>query len=194
MNFKVQYLLVSILAIYFCGCSNGSSSGSSSQGSTITELDLTGTWRFAGVECYDSSMNVTAAGIPSSDSSVSTTTISGNVSATETLGIGSCKIVTNRSIVANLTEGNSSGGAGTGSFGTGSITTQSSKSCSTSITFQMISGSINPSSLSETFTNGDSLSQQSFQFLINPPYFAITSLIQVIGRPSDICFLIYESL
>jgi hypothetical protein len=195
-NMKIRTMMILGLTTLLMACSGGGGSGDGgSGGTTIEGLNLTGTWRFAGIECYDSSFqNLTAVGTPSASSSVGTNSIQGNQLASEDLGTGSCKVLMNRKIVANLQAGDANGGYGTGKFGVTTASTTPSSSCSLSLSFDMISGSITPATVNSTYTQGQSLPEQSFEFVINPPYLAFTSLIQVVGSPTDICMLIYQKL
>lgn len=193
---KISMISIFGLTIFLTACGGGGGSGGGgSGGTTIEGLNLTGTWRFAGVECHDSSFqNITAVGIPSSGSSVGTISIQGNQLTSEDLGSGSCKVVMSRRIVANLLDGNANGGYGTGTFGATSASVSPTSSCSLSVSFDMAQGSITPATLNSSYTQSQSVAQQSFEFLINPPYLALTSLIQVVGRPTDICLLLYQKL
>lgn len=170
--------------------------GRGSGGTPAEGLDLSGTWRYAGVECYDSSFqNITAAGTPTASSSVGTISIQRNQLISENLGTGSCKVITKKKIVANIKQGNASGGYGTGTFRATSVSTSPTSSCSLYLSFNMIQGAISPSTMNTNYTQAETtIPQQAFEFLINPFYLAITSLIQVVGRPTDVCLLIYQKL
>lgn len=193
---KIDYKLLFLLSIAICaGCSNSSSSSNTSSISNVQGLDLTGNWRIAGIECYDSELNeLTAVGLVSSDSSVSTTTINGNLLTSTTIGTNSCRIDMNNSILANLTGGDAEGGYGTGTFGEAVVSTLNGLSCESSLSFTMAEGSVTPSVFSNTYLDGQTVASRTFEFIINPPYLAFTSIIQVVNRPTDICFLIYEKI
>ncbi|MBX2988321.1 MAG: hypothetical protein KF802_10540 [Bdellovibrionaceae bacterium] len=195
MRIKSVMSLVVTVCLTACGGGGfGGGSGGSSE-TAIEGLDLSGTWRFAGVECYDSSLqNPTAGGIPSTSSPVGTSVIKGNQLISEDLSLGTCKISMNRRIVAKLQAGNASGGYGLGKFGATTASVTPGSSCSVSTSFDMITGNITPTTLSSTYTQGQLVPEQDFEFLLNPPYLAFTSLIQVVGRPTDICFLIMRRL
>lgn len=194
---KLNLMISAVLLTLGMSCSGGGGSNNSNPagGSSIEGLNLSGTWRFAGVECYDlNTQALTAYGSPSGGSSVSTEVISGNNLSSEDLGSGSCKVTMSRRIVANLQSGTATGGYGTGTFGATTAATSPGASCSLSVTFNMAQGNINPLTLNSTYTQGQNIPQQSFEFLINTSYLAITSLIQVVGRPADVCFLVYQKI
>lgn len=192
-HYKLCILALIVLPIA-TACS-GSGGGETNNNSIVSGLDLSGAWRQVGVECYDSSLqNLTAVGTIATGSSAATTVISGNTLSSESINSDSCKTSSSRSIVANLSSGTSSGGYGTGSLGATAISINPGSSCTQTTSFNMTQGNINPSSFSTTYTQGEPVTSQSFEFIINPPYLALTSLIQVVDRPTDICFLIFQKL
>lgn len=190
------------LTAFLIACGGGGSGSSSSGGSVAADidgLDLTGVWRFVGIRCTDPTLQtITAEGTPSSNSSVGTIVIQGNQYTSEdlgsSLGSGSCKVSISRSIVANLVDGDASGGIGTGTFGATSATVAPTSTCSLFYSFNMNFGNVTPSTLAETYTNAQPIPQQAFEFLISLPIIGITTLMQVVGRPTDICFWLYQKL
>lgn len=195
--YLIVFMTISISLLSACGGGGGGggSSTGGSGGATVQGLDLTGVWRFIGIECYDSSFqNLTAAGTASASSAVGTSVVAGNLLQSEDVGNGGCKVTLSRSIVANLQAGNSSGGYGTGTFGATTAAITPGASCTLETSFDMALGSVTPSLLSSTYNQGQALPAQNFEFMINPPYLGLTSLIQVVGRPTDVCFLILQKL
>lgn len=184
----MKKLILLIFTIIMAACSKSKDEDS------IKGLDLSGTWRTTGVECYDSSLeNLTAKGIISSGSPVGTLNIKGNQLTSEGTN-GSCKVSYVRKVIANLKSGSATNGYGTGMLGATTVNINTGSSCTGVTTFTMSLGSITPSTLSSTFSQNQSIAEQSFEFLINEPYLLLTSLIQVVGSTTDICFIVQEKL
>lgn len=193
MSFRIVAFLISTTIL--AACSGGGSGGGSSTSPAVEGLDLSGTWRFAGVECYDSSLqNLTALATPTSDSSVGTAVIDRNQITSQSIGTGTCNVTTQGSFTANLESGTSESGYGTGVFGATTASVIPASACTTTTSFNMDQGTISPATLNSTYSDSQVTPQRTFEFVINPPYLGFTSLIQVVGRPTDICFLIYQKL
>lgn len=188
-------LMILGLITFLMSCGGGGSSNSGPVAAAdVDELNLTGVWRLVGIRCADSSLqNITAEGTVSPGSAAETVVIQGNQYTEESLA-SSCKVSMSRSINASLVVGDASDGYGTGTLGATSASVFPTSSCTLSIAFNMNFGNISPSTVISTYTQAQSIPQQIFEFLIKPPYIAITTLIQVVGRPTDICFLIYQKL
>lgn len=198
-SMKTRIMMILCLITFLMSCGGGGSSNSGPVAADIDSLDLTGVWRSVGIECYDSSLqNITAVGSISPSSSVGTIAIQGNQYTSESLGAGSsgsCSVSMSRSIVANLQAGDPSYGAGEITVGATSASVDpTTSSCSLFLSFNMAQGNITPQTLNSTYTHNQPVPQDTGTFIINPPYLALASLIQVVGRPTDICFFIYQKL
>jgi hypothetical protein len=188
-------LIVTCFFMLSCQKDSGGSSGSSS--APIVGLDLTGVWRFSGVGCFNTDGDMTAAYLPSASSAVSTTTVTGNTIYTEALSSSgqTCKVSYSRRIEAILEDGDSSGGWGSGTYGATTATVTPGSYCSTPLTLELVEGgTITPTSLNTYYTQNQSINSQTFSFIYGPPYLFIAALFQVVGRPSDVCFLVHEKI
>lgn len=184
MNFKLTTLWV--LTSFLISCANNDDNGKNKG------LNLSGSWKFAGVECYDREFTrATAAAIPSPDSPMSNFTIEGDLLKSEDV-TDSCNVRMNRKFSASLIDGDGENGYGTGTLGEAFATVSPNAPCSLAGSFQMLLGSITPSTLNTTYSDGQLIPEQSFEFLVNNGFLAISSVLKVVGRPSDVCLLLYK--
>lgn len=185
---------MAVLALLIMGCSQ-SGGGGSSNGPALQGTDMSGSWRMTQVSCFDSSFeNVTASATIAAGSATSTATINKNTLVEESFGTGGCRVNFNRSAVFNIVEGDRSGGYGTGSFGATNAEVTTGASCSGTVNLTVTQGSMTPTTFTSTYTNGQSVAARDFEFLTTSTTFAMPSLIQVDGSPTDICLLIYQKL
>ncbi len=164
-------------------------------GNKIQGLNLSGSWRWIGVECWDSSFTTrTAVATVGAGSYSSTTTINGNTATAQAISSSGCTVNYSQSFVATLTSGDSTGGVGNISTGSTTASTSNGGSCSLSATLNVTSGSITPTTINTAYTQGQSVPGQTYEFVYNPPILAIPSTLQVPSSPTDICLLIYQKL
>lgn len=181
-----------------CGGSGGGSVNTPpGNDSTIQGQNLTGVWRFSSVECYDNNLSLTSYYTLGAGNPVSDWSINGNSTTSSTLNSSTCRTDITRNIVftpntttSTYTYGTLAAGAGTASIPTGQ------GSCSYNYTLTKVSGGdINPTSISATYTNGQSLAASNGEYVhfqtLSPNALAIPSIIQVVGAPTNVCFLVY---
>jgi hypothetical protein len=190
---KLTFLVLPLLFLVSCA-KKGSTTSQSSTG--VVGVDLSGVRRVDGIECYDTQSNtLTAYGTVSSSSSSGTDVISGNTATSSYIGNGGCRINTTNSIVANLQEGDVvNGGYGTIDYGESVTSIIGGSSCTISLSFDMIQGAINPSTISMTHYDGDVNPAHQSEFVLNPPYMGFATIIQVVGRPTDLCLLLSQEI
>jgi hypothetical protein len=187
-------LIITLIALMLSSCGKESEQGANSA-TTVRGLNLTGLWRWIGVECYGSTLSsLTAMATLASGSYSSSLTINGNTATSQSINSSGCIMTYSTSIEATLTEGDSSGGYGNLSTGSTNISLSTGSACTFSANLAMGQGTITPSSVSSSYSQNETIPARTLEFLYNPPYLAIPSILQVQGRPSDLCFLIYSRL
>jgi len=183
------------LTTFLIACGGGGSGSSSSDGSVAEDIDglnLSGVWRLVGIECYDpSTAQVTAQGVPSPRSSITRVSIQGNQFMSEDFGVGSCKVASTRSIVANLDGGDANNGYGGAALGAASASVSPSP-CLINLSFVMTRGNLTPSELNYIWVQAEPILKQSIAFIILPPHLGIATIFEVLGRPTDLCYLVYR--
>jgi hypothetical protein len=190
---KLPNIFFTLILPFLSAC--GGDSGTTSNSQSIQGLNLSGSWRWIGVECYNSTFSTrTAVATIAAGSYSSTTTINGNTATVQAINASGCALSYSNSIVANLTNGDSSGGIGTLTEGSASATISTGGSCSFSANLTVASGSISPTSISTSYNQGQNISGNTYEFIYNPPYLGIPSTLQVPGSPTNICLLIYQKL
>lgn len=178
----------------FCVSCGGSDSGGGGT-PAVQGLNLTGSWRWLGVECYNSSLTtLTALATKAAGSYNSNISINGNTGISQSVNPEGCTSTSTYSFVANLTQGDSSGGYGQISVGESTAVNSTGGSCTFTANLTAVSGSVSPTTITATYSNNQPITAVTYEFVYNPPYLAIPSTIQVPTNPTNICFLIYEKL
>lgn len=198
---KTNIIIILAVTAFLTACSDDDKSNSASnpdRGSVAADtqgLDLTGTWQFAGVRCVDPTFQtVTAEGAVTTSATVNTIVIQGNQLTSENVGSDSCKVVISRSIIANLQNGTANEGSGSGILGATTASVTPPPSCSLSVAFDMTQGEVTPSAINETYTHAEAVPQETFEFLISASYMGLATDIKVVGRATDLCFLLYQKI
>lgn len=184
-------ILSMLLLLSACGEETGSNSSSSA----ITGKDFSGRYLLDEVICFDSTGEDITAGAGFSASSAYTyLTITGNRSS-ETSSSSSCSATITGEITFTETSAGSSGGSiGTMDGRATSIRITGGSSCALSATLIPYSGSpsLTPSSGTKTYSASTPLVSSSADYLrLNDGTLLLRSSIQVVGYPSDMCFLVY---
>jgi hypothetical protein len=158
--------------------------------------DYSGSYRSVGFECYDNSGSMlTAAGTNTTGSASSTITLTRNTYESVSVS-SSCTVRMSGSIVFTKTSETSSGHLGSVRMTPTSISLPGSSTCTLGLSWSLLSGSpsITPSSITTTWTASSPLTSTSADYIKNASFIAMTSALQVVGYPTDICFLIYQKL
>jgi hypothetical protein len=197
---KILVVILSVFVIAGCGGGAGGGALPGGTGSTISGANLSALWRFARVECYTSGLSLTSMYTLAAGDSVSDWLVVGNNTTSTIVNTSSCRTEISRSYTFTPTGslGSVSYGTFSGSSGSANITTGQG-SCSYTFSLSKVSGgNITPTSLSISYTNGQFLSAGTGEYVyfpsLSPRALAIPSIIQVVGSPSDVCFLVYESV
>ena len=191
---KITLLVLGTFLIVSCG---GSSGGGSGSGGGVQGRDFTGLWRVSGVLCFNSSGAVTSTYNLAGGASTFEWTINGN-NTTETYFNGSCRTNLSQTYVFTQTQDAGSGvtaGTTQKGGGTASITTGQG-SCSYTYNITKSSGSdITPTTLSITYSNGQTTSSGSSIYAhvssSTPPALLTPTILQVVGSPTDVCYLVF---
>lgn len=194
-------VLFSLLAlVLLANCGGGTPSLPGGTGSTILGENLSALWRFSRVECYTSGLSLTSMYTLAAGNSVSDWQVVGNSTTSTILNTSACRTEISRSYTFTQTGSLGSVTYGTYSSGSGSANiTTGQGSCSYTFSLSKVAGGdITPTSLSLSYTNGQSLAAGTGEYVyfpsLSPRALAIPSIIQVVGSPSDVCFLVYESV
>lgn len=199
---KITLLVLGTFLIVSCGGSGGgggtgATTTPGNESSTVTGVNLSGTYSLLGIECYsDTTLGTLVSQATTNPSPTYGVVISGNNTAT-TWNDGVCR--TNISNTYVFTQaGTLSGGAyGTYNSSAGSISIPTGQgSCTYTLSWTLASGSatISPASLTDTAVNGGSTSAQSGVYInLNSGYLVTeASGLSAQGYPSSICFWIYD--
>ena len=142
--------LAPLMALCLIGCGSTDSTNTNPTPS-VRGLNLTGVWRWGGVECYRSSLNNrTAVAILTSESYRSSITINGNSGTGQAIGSDGCVVTYSYNIVANLIEGDTTGGYGTYTTSTTTARTSTQSSCTLRASLNVTQGSISPTTITTT--------------------------------------------
>jgi hypothetical protein len=183
------------LVILICVSCGGGDGDGGAGAAAVRGLNLTGVWRWIGVECYNSSFTtLTAAAIKAAGSYNSNISINGNAGISQSVNTSGCTSTWNYSFEATLTQGDSNGGYGQISVGATTANNSTGGSCTFTANLTAVSGSISPTTITSTYSHQQAIPAVTYEFLYDPPYLAIPSTIQVPSSPTDICLLIYEKL
>lgn len=161
----------------------------------INGKDFSGSYTLSGVECYNSS-GITALAGRNSGSASSQIVVSGNTRSSTSTG-STCTVRSSASIV--FTEQGSSSGVSYGQVTMGATTASitGGSSCTLTTSFTAVTGSpsITPSSVSSTYSNGTAIPAVTADYLRDTDgTILLSSVIQVVGSPSDYCFFSYVKL
>lgn len=192
MDILSRLILVAGFCVFVNSCGINTGSGTAAQGQ-----DLSGVWRFSGVECYSNGMVLTSHYNLGAGNPVTDWTITGNSTQSSVLNSSTCRtdISRNYTFTPDTTTSTYTYGTMRSGVGTASIVTGQG-SCSYTFTFTKVSGAdINPVSYSASYTNGQSLAAGTAEYFYfsnsSPNELAIPSIIQVVGSPTDVCLLVY---
>jgi hypothetical protein len=198
---KNTFLTLTFLLLSSCGSDGDSTSGTGNTGGgAVQGKDFTGTYRRMFIECYSSAFDdLTAFATFTSSSPTETIGLNGN-SFELSSAYSSCSYRSSGRMV--FSEESSSGGASSGTLQktTNSVSVSQVGSCTRTWTWNLstspeTSGVIMPSSISETVTSSTTPETRSMTYLYDPNgYILIFSSLQVVGRPTDLCFIAYKRL
>lgn len=182
-----------LLLLALIGC--GSEEEKGGDVPTIDGTDMTGTYRAIGVECYNSNGPLSAAANFTEDSPVETITIDGNSFESSTVS-NSCTVRISGRMVFTAESDTSSGGYGTMAISYNPVEITGGSPCSYEFTWDLVDNSPNiiPASKSATYSDGDTISDNSSIYLYNSSHAGLLSVLQVSGSPTDLCFMIYRIL
>lgn len=203
MALKKMILLVSGLVLVGCGSGGGGNTtppsppvgGSPVGDGGIRGDDLSGTYREVAISCIDPvKWEITATGTPNSSSSVSTTYIDGNKMTSISWGKNSCRVASESSFEAYFSKGSKEAGEGLLYLGSTKNTVTNGSPCKLETNYSMDYGKINPTSFYVNIFDGQIDPRKSANFLMSENYLYISSLIQVVGRPADICLIVLKKM
>jgi hypothetical protein len=182
--------LALVLVPFFVACGGGGG-GSSSGGSAdvpVVGTDVTGSYRAVGVECYNSSATVLKAVATVDSGYTETLTISKNSYEGYSNSTGCSSRETGR-IVYDST-------AYTVSISNRKTTTASFSTCSHTMNLTASLGTISPTGITAAVNHNATEPDRTFSAFKNTSNGAIglVTFIQVVGSPSDICFMIYQQI
>lgn len=190
----MKIMTLVLILVFIIGCGNSGSSGSTSAATTVEGADYSGSYRLAGVECYNSSLStLTASATLGSGSSTGTLTITGNTLKSKSTSQTGCISTTNAKIVFTA----KSSTIGTVAITGQSTTTSTEASCPYTYSLSAVSGgTITPSSFSTSVTHNGTPSDVNADYVRNSSNSAVglLSVLQVSGSSSDLCFLVYQKL
>lgn len=177
---KLFFLFCSFVFLLSCG--GGSSSGTASSAS-VEGLDYSGTYDFAGVQCFSNTTNAATASAAISSGSASFT-ISGN-NYSSTANYGGCTITITRRVVFNADY--------SFSFTNNLVTSATGGSCSLSVSLSNTpANSVNPKMLTSGYTTGQTFSTTNGAYIRGTTSHAlgIYSVFQS-SDPTDLCYIVY---
>ena len=185
---KTAACIFTLLSITACG---GGGGGASSAGSGVTPVvgtDVTGSYRAVGVECYNNSLSALTAVATIATGYTETLVINKNAYESVSNSSG-CSSRENGRIVYDST-------AYTAAISNRTTTTASLTTCSHTVNFTATLGSISPSSITSGVDHNGTRVDQTFSAFKSTSTGAIglLSVIQVVGAPTDICFLVYQQI
>lgn len=172
----MKKLMAISFLIFAIACAKGGGGSSSS----VIGTDVSGTYMFDDVECYNASLTTLTNASTYTGAYSDTVTISGN-SFSEVSTAGSCTINDSGSIVVN-SNGLSLSGI--------KITSATSGSCTQTLTLN--NANISPNSVSTTYSTNQSLSNiTNATYLWNPTTKALGILSTYADGGGGYCFLVY---
>ncbi|MDZ4081592.1 MAG: hypothetical protein U1E10_01530 [Bdellovibrionales bacterium] len=180
--------VLSIATLAACGGGGGGSSAAGSGVVAVVGTDVTGTYRAIGVECYNNTLSTLTAVASIAAGYTETLTINKNAYEV-TINTTGCSSRENGRLVYNSTDY-------TAALTNRTTTTASQGTCSHAVNFSASLGSVSPNSFTAAVNhNGTEVDRTVSAFKsTSTGAIGIFSTIQVVGSPSDLCFLVYQQI
>jgi hypothetical protein len=195
------FIVYSLALVLVAACGSGGDSSPSSGGSSIQGKNFTGVWRVSGVMCLNSSYQLTSSYAVAAGSSTYQWEINGNSSTEVMVSSSSCRTNLTSSVVFTETSQSSALSVGNLSFGSFSAAIPTGQgSCSYTFNLTKTSGAtITPTTITSSYNNGQVISgpinaNYIYSSTSNPPTLLMSTVIQVVGSPTDACFLVFDSM
>lgn len=168
-------ILLALMVLPLASCSKGGGSSSTAASSSVTGIDLSGTYVVQKVQCYNLALTTVTNTATYTGSYSSILTISGNsFTGSQISSTGICSVTTSGTIVAN---------SSTVLNISESIVSASGGSC---IDAETLNGVITPTTVSATFTTGQFVGSKTVTYFVNGSTLGLYSIYT--DSNGDQCF------